>query len=90
MKTYKLNIQGTVQGVFFRRFLSDTATKLELKGYARNMDDGSIEVIVEGEIDKIREFLKICKNGPPHSQVGDVETQEIKHQGFSEFKILKI
>jgi len=90
MKTIKIFISGTVQGVFFRKFLSDKANELELKGFARNLDDGRVEVIVEGKDENVNKMVAVCRQGPPQSDIKDVETKELKHQGFDSFKILSM
>ncbi len=89
MKTIKIFISGIVQGVFFRNFLKENSNELGLKGFARNLDNGKVELVVEGKDEKVNEMVRICKQGPAHSEVRNIETQEIKHQGFNEFKILK-
>ena len=90
MKTTKAIISGTVQGIFFRKFIEEEARKLGLKGFARNLDDGRVEVFVEGKDENVNELVEKCRQGPPNSQVDKVETQEIKHQGFEGFKILRL
>lgn len=90
MKTLKIFISGTVQGVFFRRFIEEQARKFGLKGFARNLDDGRVEVVVEGKDENVNDMVKVCKQGPPYSRVGNVETKEIKHQGFSGFRVLRL
>lgn len=88
MKTVKIFITGTVQGVFFRNFIKEQAEKLELKGFARNLDDGRVEVVVEGKDEDVNEMVKKVKQGPSQSDIKNVETEEIRHQGFNGFKIL--
>ena len=90
MKTVRAKISGTVQGVFFRKFIKEEADKLELKGHIRNLDDGQVEVIAEGENAKVNELMKICKQGAPHSTVKDVKMQNLNHIGFDEFKIMRV
>ncbi len=90
MKTLKIFIDGTVQGVFFRQFVKQEANELGLKGFARNLDDGRVEIVVEGRDENVNEMIKRCRKGPPQSDIKNVETQEIRHQGFEEFKILKM
>lgn len=90
MKTVKIFISGIVQGVFFRKFLKDTADDLELKGFARNLDDGRVEVVVEGRDEKINEMIVKCKEGPKHSEVKDAIMEDMKHQGFDSFKVLSL
>ena len=49
MKTLKIVISGVVQGVFFRKFVKENADELEVKGFVRNLDDGKVEIVIEGE-----------------------------------------
>ncbi|MBR9706139.1 acylphosphatase [Candidatus Pacearchaeota archaeon] len=89
MKTYKIHIIGTVQGISFRQFLFDKARELELKGFCRNLNGGAVEVVVEGRDENVNEMITACKQGPKHADVKEVETEELHHQGFKEFKIIK-
>ena len=90
MKTLRLYILGTVQGVLFRKFIEENANRIGVRGYVRNLDDGRVEVVVEGTDDKIREMLEICKTGNAHSKVREVQVQEILNQGFDGFKIMRL
>jgi acylphosphatase len=87
----KLTIQGTVQGVFYRQFAKENADKLKLKGFVRNLTNGNVEVIVEGEKDNIEKLKGILLKGPQHSQIRNINKEEKKWTGdFKEFKILRI
>lgn len=89
-KAAKFLIQGTVQGVFFRQFCKDKADALNLRGHVRNMESGEVEVLAEGDKEKIEELYKILKQGPPHAQIRDIKVEEKKWSGdFKDFKILK-
>jgi len=89
-KSAKFLVQGTVQGIFFRQFCKDKAESLSLKGYVRNLATGEIEILVEGEKEKIEEMYKILKQGPPHAQIRDIKVEEKKWSGeFKEFTIVK-
>ena len=90
MKTLKINIKGTVQGIFFRKFLEEKANELDMQGYCRNLDDGSVEVIAEGRDEKVNEFVELCREGPKQAQIMNVNVEEIKHQGLKGFKILRM
>ena len=90
MKTIKIKISGTVQGVFFRNFIKEKADELNVRGLARNLENGRVEVIVEGRDEKVNEMLEACKKGSPHSDVKNIEYEEIKHQGFEGFKISRL
>ena len=89
MKTIKIFITGSVQGVYFRQFVNKTANELKLKGFVRNMDDGRVEVVVEGRDEKVNEMVEACKKGAPQANVKEVQTQELSNQGFDSFKILR-
>lgn len=87
-KSVRLYITGTVQGVFFRAFLKENAEKLNVKGFTRNLEDGRVEVFVEGDPEKVNEMVEICRKGPKHAQIKNVETKPEKFQDFRGFKVL--
>lgn len=90
MKTLRIFITGTVQGVFFRRFVKDNADNLEIKGYVRNLSDGRLEAVIEGKDENVNELIKVIKAGPPHATVKNIDKQDLNNQGFKEFKILRM
>ncbi len=84
----KIYISGRVQGVFFRMSAKLEAEKLGVAGWARNLDDGSVEVMAEGDRENVDEFIKWCKSGPPFAKVEKVEVEEQKGlEGFGDFSI---
>jgi acylphosphatase len=90
MKTLRLYISGTVQGVIFRKFIEENANRIGVRGYVRNLDDGRVEVVIEGVDDRVLEMVEICKKGNIHSKIREVQIQEIPHQGFIGFKIMRL
>ncbi len=90
-KAARFFVQGTVQGIFFRQFVKENAEKLGLLGFVRNLtESGNVEIIVEGDGDKIERLSDIVKKGPKHSQIRHVQIEERKWSGeFKEFKILR-
>ena len=68
-----LFIEGRVQGVFFRGFTSDVATRLGLNGWVRNLRDGRVEAIFEGEREAVEKAILECKKGPPGAYVADAD-----------------
>ena len=90
MKTLRLKISGNVQGVFFRKFVEGIANELKVRGFVRNLDDGKVEVVIEGRDENVNEMLEKCKKGHVNSDVKNVEMEELKHQGFENFKTLKL
>jgi acylphosphatase len=85
-----MKINGLVQGVFFRKYISDEAKKLNIKGHVRNLDSGEVEVVAEGSPESVEALILVCKKGAPHSNVKNVDIQEMNHIGFDDFKILDI
>lgn len=89
-KSVRLYINGSVQGVFFRDFIKQNAEKQDVKGFVRNLEDGRIEVFLEGDPDKVNSMIELCKKGPKHSQIKNVEIKTEKFQDFRNFKVLHI
>jgi acylphosphatase len=69
-----LKITGRVQGVFYRSNAREAAKRLGLTGYAKNMPDGSVEALVQGEKSQIIRFVEWCKEGSPSANVNNIET----------------
>lgn len=90
MKTAcKIIVSGTVQGVFYRKFIKEKADNLELKGFVRNLENGDVEIYVEGEKEKIKKLIEEAKKGPKYSVVKDISIEEKKWTGeFKDFKVL--
>lgn len=79
-------VRGRVQGVGFRWFVVREAQALELTGYARNLDDGCVEVYAIGSETSLSELAGRLWIGPRMSDVRSVEQQEapmLKYEGFS-------
>jgi acylphosphatase len=66
-------ISGRVQGVFYRAFTRELALTLDLKGWVRNLYDGSVEAVFEGEKKVIEQAIQECHIGPPGSRVTDIK-----------------
>lgn len=66
-------IYGLVQGVFFRQTTEQMANLLGLTGWVRNTQDGRVEVLAEGEKEKIEKLIEWLKKGPPLARVEKVE-----------------
>lgn len=70
-------VSGRVQGVFYRGSARQKATELGLSGYARNLPDGRVEVLVVGEPDATQAFIDWLWRGPPAAQVRNVEVGNV-------------
>ena len=80
MQRYIL-ISGVVQGVGFRHFTRQNAMRLGVHGYAKNLPNGKVEVVAEGDKATLDEFVKILWKGPPASRVEDVKVEARPHSG---------
>ncbi|MCX7988074.1 MAG: acylphosphatase [Thermodesulfovibrio sp.] len=89
MKRAHLLISGRVQGVFYRAFTKDVADSLGLKGWVRNLRDGRVEAVFEGDEDKISIAIERCEEGPPYSKVDNIEIIWEEPEGLIDFEIKK-
>lgn len=83
-----LIIEGRVQGVFFRAFTRDVGNRHRLKGWVRNLPDGNVEAVFEGERSVIEDAIGQCYKGPPASRVTNIEVEWEDYRGeFDAFTI---
>lgn len=73
----RCHVSGRVQGVFYRASTREQAMRLGLAGYARNLDDGRVEVLVVGEPPAVESLIQWLRIGPPAASVSEVAVQEI-------------
>lgn len=88
-KAVRVYIFGTVQGVLFRAFVKDKADKLDVKGYIRNKEDGSVEAWFEGNGNEVDEIVEVCKKGPEHSVIKRLDIVEESMQDMKDFRVIK-
>lgn len=89
-KSVRLYVGGTVQDVFFRGFVKENAERHNLRGFVRNLEDGRVEIFLEGNPDDVAKMMEVVKKGPKHSQIKNIEVKEEKFQDFKTFKLLHI
>jgi len=83
-----LIIEGRVQGVFYRATARATASVLGIKGWVRNLPDGSVEAIAEGPEPVIDQFVEWCQKGPPGAFVTNVRIARENPRGeFNSFEV---
>ncbi len=80
-------VRGRVQGVGYRYFAQKAAAELGLRGYARNLDDGRVEVYAAGPEDKLSEFAGMLHRGPRWADVRGVDEQEAAVERHGAFGI---
>lgn len=83
-----LLISGRVQGVAFRYYTQDIAQSLRVKGWVRNCWDGKVEIVIEGEEEKVKKLIGWCYQGPGSAIVEKVDIEWGKYSGeFNSFGI---
>lgn len=81
-------ISGRVQGVFFRAHTRQLAGELGLAGYVRNLPDGRVEVVFEGEEGSIKQAIERCRRGSPRARVDCVDVRWEEARGeYQDFTI---
>tara|TARA_B100001750_G_scaffold93590_1_gene73819 strand:+ start:192 stop:470 length:279 start_codon:yes stop_codon:yes gene_type:complete len=88
LKRIHIFVTGRVQGVFFRQSTKVVAIKNNVNGWVRNLDDGRVEIVGEGEESNINSFIDWCKTGPANSRVDEFELSE--ENITNEFKIFEV
>lgn len=83
-----LIVQGRVQGVYFRANTQKRAQALQLVGYVRNLPNGDVEVVVQGESEALQQLLNWCHHGPSLAKVIAVKVEPyLGHEIFENFEI---
>ena len=87
VKQLHLKISGDVVGVFFRASARDQAVALGLTGWVKNANSG-VEMLAQGEEERLQEFLQWCKQGPRSAKVEEVEVDwQEAHEKVKRFEI---
>jgi acylphosphatase len=88
MKIYHIYISGFVQGVGFRWYTKDIAKQLGIKGYVKNLSDGRVEIIAQGNEDSLKNFIFELKKGQLGENISNIETiEEFFFSKFTDFTI---
>lgn len=89
MQKFNITISGTVQGVFFRQSTKAVADQLGVRGWIRNMEDGTVYIEAEADEFILKSFLEWCNEGPDRAVVSSVNHVESIPEGFQNFIIKK-
>lgn len=88
MERARIYISGRVQGVLFRDFTQRWASSFRLAGWVKNLSDGRVEVLVEGERDKIDQLISKLRQGPQMARVDNIDIDWEEYKGeYSGFHI---
>lgn len=81
-------VSGVVQGVYFRQNTKQVATRHNVTGWVRNLPDGRVEAVFEGNETDVNEVIEWCHVGPPKAKVNDVNVKFEKYTGeFADFGV---
>ena len=82
-------VTGRVQGVFYRSCTRDAAQQIGVTGWVRNLPDGTVEAVFEGDMDKVQKMIEWCRQGSPLSRVHKVEVLDETFTGeFDRFAVI--
>lgn len=73
MTTQRILVSGRVQAVSYRDWTVRTAQRLGLRGWVRNLNDGRVEILADGEDEALATLVEACREGPPLARVEHVE-----------------
>ncbi|MEJ2426596.1 MAG: acylphosphatase [Candidatus Thiodiazotropha sp.] len=80
-------VAGRVQGVFFRASTKYEAQRLGLKGYAKNLHDGRVEVVACGPVGAVDELREWLRKGPANARVSGISCEVMDYQIFTQFTV---
>ena len=80
-------VTGKVQGVYYRATTRDTAREQGVDGWVKNLEDGRVEAVFEGDADDVEAMVEWCHTGSPRADVEDVEVEYGEPEGLEGFEI---
>lgn len=84
----EVTVQGVVQGVGYRFFVLNQARLYDVKGYVKNMPDGTVQVVAEGDKGIVKDFVERLRIGPLSAHVTGIDVKwHEKDSGFTEFRL---
>lgn len=86
-KAARVKIKGLVHGVSFRASMAQIASELGVRGWVRNLPDGSVEAFLEGDERNLRRLVEWARVGPPRARVDRVEVAMTEPRNHRDFRI---
>ncbi|WP_319202537.1 acylphosphatase [uncultured Ilyobacter sp.] len=87
MLTHHFIVKGRVQGVGFRFFTYHIANEYKIKGWVKNLWNGNVEIVAQGEPKYMDVFKKLIEEGPPSSRVKSIEEDVFDSKKYDDFNI---
>lgn len=85
---FKIHVTGHVQGVGFRWNAANEARSREIKGFVKNLSDGSVYIEAEGSPEQLQIFIAWCKKGPAFGSVESINIESSSPANYSDFSII--
>ena len=89
-KSVRIYISGSIQTIFYKAFIKENAERFDVKGFIRSLDDGRVEIFLEGNPQEVNKLIELAKKGPKHTEIKIFELKPEKFQGMKNFKVLHI
>src|SRR5665213_624965 len=89
MRSVRIIVHGSVQGVFFRKHTLEKAIELGLNGFVRNLPGNTVEIEAEGNEEVIQQFIAWCNQGPPKAKVTRIDIHEQGLKNYSSFTLMR-
>lgn len=84
----RILVEGLVQGVNFRYYTQQKAKENNILGWVRNLSDGRVEAVFEGDDEAVEQMIDFCQNGPPSAKVTDLVVKKEDWKGeFRDFRV---
>ncbi|MEO5774781.1 MAG: acylphosphatase [Sphingomicrobium sp.] len=87
MVARRVRVTGLVQGVFFRGWTREQATRLGVAGWVRNCPDGSVEALLEGDAEAVQSLTDLLGHGPDGARVDRIEIEEAAPENGDRFEV---
>ncbi|MDD3804256.1 MAG: acylphosphatase [bacterium] len=87
LKSVELTVKGLVQGVGFRYYVRDEAKQLGISGWVKNLSNGDVLILAQGEESGIDEFIEKIKSGNSFARIEEVEVKEAGEEMLNDFQI---
>ena len=84
----RVQAHGRVQGVFFRDSVRRAAEGAGVAGWAENLPDGTVEAVFEGPEEHVDQLVALCRSGPGHAKVSQLDVTEEQPDGLQGFRVL--
>jgi acylphosphatase len=89
-KSIRIYLKGAFQKMFFKSYIKENAEKIGVNGFMRFLEDGRVELFLEGNLEEVNKMVETIKKNPKHSNIRNIEEKKESFQGFRGFKTLQI